>query len=274
MIFLAGLGDTGHSFDEFALPFRDSFHPIAITRRGFGASGHPDSGYDSARRARDILDVMDSLHIDRAILVGHSVAGDELSRFAVDYPQRVQALIYLDAYSYGRDWTNPEVPDARYPKQDRPTPITAADSASVESVMAYIERVFGVRMPRSEVLFQAQFGPDGRLVRFPAPSAGSQVLAETERSEYTRIQAPALGIFAISNSVEELFPNVQTFDEENRRMAQEWSIREQKRSDWQISRFRDELRNSTVVEIPHANHYIHYTKADQVERLMRDFLSR
>ena len=57
MVFLAGLGDTGHAFDKFAARFQDVYRPIAITRRGFGASSHPDSGYDSAARSHEALSV-------------------------------------------------------------------------------------------------------------------------------------------------------------------------------------------------------------------------
>jgi pimeloyl-ACP methyl ester carboxylesterase len=102
LVFLAGLGNTGHVYDDFALRFRDRFHVYAITRRGFGTSSDAADGYDAATRARDIVTVLDSLQIDGAALAGHSVAGDELSKVAATYPARVRALVYLDAYDYGR----------------------------------------------------------------------------------------------------------------------------------------------------------------------------
>jgi pimeloyl-ACP methyl ester carboxylesterase len=37
------------------------------------------------------------MHIDRAHLAGHSVAGAEMTRFAVMFPNRVRKLVYLDA---------------------------------------------------------------------------------------------------------------------------------------------------------------------------------
>jgi pimeloyl-ACP methyl ester carboxylesterase len=44
---------------------------------------------------------MDQLGIDRAVLVGHSIAGEELSAMGTHHPDRVAALIYLDAaYPY------------------------------------------------------------------------------------------------------------------------------------------------------------------------------
>jgi len=37
----------GHIFDDFAPRFTDKFHVLALTRRGWGASGHAPSGIRS-----------------------------------------------------------------------------------------------------------------------------------------------------------------------------------------------------------------------------------
>ena len=44
LVLLAGLGNTAHAYDDFAPALTDRFHVIALTRRGFGESSHPDSG--------------------------------------------------------------------------------------------------------------------------------------------------------------------------------------------------------------------------------------
>src|SRR5437773_4729256 len=86
LVFLAGLGNTAHAWDTFAPRFIDRFHVVAITRRGFGASSHPDDGYDLGTLVNDIRVVLDSLHLQRVSLVGHSIAAEELTRFAVTHP--------------------------------------------------------------------------------------------------------------------------------------------------------------------------------------------
>ena len=45
IVLLAGAGNTAHVFDEFAPKLVGRWHPYAITRRGYGASSHPASGY-------------------------------------------------------------------------------------------------------------------------------------------------------------------------------------------------------------------------------------
>src|SRR6185437_2199321 len=58
IVFLAGQGNTAHAFDDFAPRFTDRYHVVALTRRGFGESSHPASGYDTPRLVEDVRDVV------------------------------------------------------------------------------------------------------------------------------------------------------------------------------------------------------------------------
>ncbi len=49
VVLLAGLGFTAHVFDGFAEKLTDSYHVYGITRRGYGASTRPPSGYTEQR---------------------------------------------------------------------------------------------------------------------------------------------------------------------------------------------------------------------------------
>lgn len=97
LIFIPGLNDTAHIYDDFAPRFVSHYHVYAITRRGCGDSDKPATGYDTSARVGDIAGFMDALSIKRAILAGHSLAGDELTVFAGKYPDRVIKLVYFDA---------------------------------------------------------------------------------------------------------------------------------------------------------------------------------
>ena len=89
VILLAGGGNTAHVFDEFAPRLTTYCHVYGITRRGFGASGFSVPAHAVERLRDDVLAVIDALHIDRAVLVGHSIAGAELSAVASSAPDRV-----------------------------------------------------------------------------------------------------------------------------------------------------------------------------------------
>jgi pimeloyl-ACP methyl ester carboxylesterase len=102
LVLLAGLGNTAHVFDDFAPKLTSEYHVYGITRRGYGASSVPASGYSADRLGDDVLAVLDVLKIDRPVLVGHSIAGEELSSVGTRHPERVAGLVYLDAaYAYG-----------------------------------------------------------------------------------------------------------------------------------------------------------------------------
>jgi non-heme chloroperoxidase len=100
LVFLAGLGNTAHAFDKFAPELTSKYHVYGITRRGFGLSSAPtpaNNNYSADRLGDDALAVLDALKINRPVLVGHSIAGEELSSVGSRHPEKVAGLIYLDA---------------------------------------------------------------------------------------------------------------------------------------------------------------------------------
>lgn len=107
MLLLAGLGNTGHDFFPIIDKLRAKYHVYSMTRRGFGNSTvlpAISETYNADRLGDDVVAVMDALHIVKPILVGHSIAGEELSDIGTRYRQKVAALIYLDAgYWYAMD---------------------------------------------------------------------------------------------------------------------------------------------------------------------------
>jgi non-heme chloroperoxidase len=79
VVLLAGGGDTAHVFDDFAPKLTAHYHVYGITRRGFGASGYAATEHPSDRLGDDMLAVIDAVKLNRPVLVGHSIAGAELS---------------------------------------------------------------------------------------------------------------------------------------------------------------------------------------------------
>jgi pimeloyl-ACP methyl ester carboxylesterase len=97
VVLLAGGGNTAHVFDEFAPKLTANYHVYGITRRGLGASSFSASEPGGGRLGEDVLAVVDALKLNRPVLVGHSIAGAELSSIATSRPDRVAGLVYLDA---------------------------------------------------------------------------------------------------------------------------------------------------------------------------------
>jgi non-heme chloroperoxidase len=101
LVLVPGLGNTAHIFDAVAPKLTAHYHVFGVTRRGFGASSAPASGYGADRLGDDVLAVIEKLAISKPVLAGHSLGGEELSSIGSRFPQKVAGLIYLDAgYSY------------------------------------------------------------------------------------------------------------------------------------------------------------------------------
>jgi pimeloyl-ACP methyl ester carboxylesterase len=104
IVLLSGMGSTAHVFDNFAIKLISNYHVYGITRRGFGTSSAPvpkAENYSADRLGDDVLEVCAALALVRPILIGASIAGEELSSIGSRHSEKVTALIYLDAvYSY------------------------------------------------------------------------------------------------------------------------------------------------------------------------------
>lgn len=266
IVLLTGMGDNAHVYDEFAYQFTDRFHVIGITRRGFGRSSQPADGYDLATRARDDIAVLDKLNIRSAVFVGHSVAGTELSKLATDYPDRVEKLVYLDALDLGSGgW-------ARIPQPPRSPEPTESDLKSVQRLAAESARDDGFRRPLAATCNMIRTDSSGRIVAAITPPAiVEKILGSLQPANYSRIRAPALGIF---NRITPQFraPYYQSLspseqDAFNRSVAA--------LSIWMsgaIQRFRSDVKGSHVVEQVDENHYVYMVSEPLVVREMRRFL--
>ena len=104
VILLAGGGDTAHVFDEFAPKLTANCRVYGITRRGFGASTYSPLDKGGDRLGEDVLAVIRALRLNKPVLVGHSIAGAELSSVATLQPNSIAGVVYLEAaYPYAFD---------------------------------------------------------------------------------------------------------------------------------------------------------------------------
>ncbi|MBY0492487.1 MAG: alpha/beta hydrolase [Gemmatimonadaceae bacterium] len=276
LVFLSGLGNSAHIFDDFALRFRDRFHVVAVTRRGFGRSTNTTGGYDAATRARDIVTVLDSLGARRAVLAGHSIAGDELSTLAATAPERLHALIYLDAYDYGPARVK-EL--ASMPSQEALTPQpSAADSASPAAFARYMTRLknIGGPVPVGELSTLMRFRADGRLEGEVATDAVGKVILGTAVIDFTKVRVPVLGIFNVlpPDRPEVLIDGYWSLPPTLRALADSTYRIGYRVTTTGRERFRTGIPGATIVALTNATHYVFLSAGDRVEQEMRAFLAR
>ncbi len=203
IVLLAGGGNTAHVFDDFAPKLAAYYHVYGITRRGFGASGYAATDHPADRLGDDVVAAIDALHLNRPVLVGHSIAGVELSSVANSHPNRVAGLVYLDAaYSYAfDDGKGGSIMDIQKLQGPQPPPPSKTDLASFDALQKYYERVDGFRFPEAELRAQRESTADGAVGKqFDLPGGALFMPMITGAKKYTAIPLPALVIFANPHS--------------------------------------------------------------------------
>ena len=77
------------------------FTVVAVDQRGVGLSDKPDTGYDTATLAADLVGVMDALDFERFAVVGHDTGFVVAYALAADYAHRVERLVLAETPSFG-----------------------------------------------------------------------------------------------------------------------------------------------------------------------------
>jgi non-heme chloroperoxidase len=213
--------------------------------------------------------VLDSLGLPQVALVGHSIAGDELTAFAGRYPARVTGLVYLDA-AYDHSGIR-----AALRESPPPPPMLPADSASPAAVQAYLLRVYGMRIPETQLRAIGRYNAAGRLVGDVTPQGiDTLMLVGCGHPNYSAVRAPALVIDAVIDSAPQLFPNWATLDRAGRDAARHFTLVLQRWAAMERARVRRELPAAQLVELHGANHYVFFSHPAEVTRATRAFLAR
>lgn len=271
IIFLTGLGNSAHVYQSFAPKFTNNYHVYGITRRGFGQSERTQNGFHVDTLVNDIVKVMDQLQLKKAILVGHSIAGDELSSFARLYPDRLMATIYLDAaYSHAHifdlfgNW--PQLP-------------LGADSltvyASAENIVAYSKKHDGIETPIEEIRATNKFDKTGRLINDTsalASQAFTEIIKFAEPVSYKETQCPSLAIYAKRDNEQEMFRDYPLFDSSRKRQATEAITKWRTYYASETKNYRDNCAKGHILEIPNGHHYIYLSHPAETEAEIRKFL--
>ncbi len=105
IVLLHGTAASLHTWEGWVAALRKTRRVVTLDLPGFGLTG-PFAGayaaddYRGDTYARFVLDVMDALRIERAVLGGNSLGGEIAWRTAALAPQRVERLILVDAAGY------------------------------------------------------------------------------------------------------------------------------------------------------------------------------
>lgn len=93
VVFLPGPTDSWRSYEPVLARLPPQVRAIAVSQRGHGDSDKPAAGYRVQDFAGDVVDLLDSLRVEGAVLAGHSGSCPVVRRVAIDHPERVRGLV-------------------------------------------------------------------------------------------------------------------------------------------------------------------------------------
>jgi len=274
LVLLAGLGNDAHVFDQFAPKLADTFHVYGITRRGFGSSSSPAAvgdAYAADRLGDDVLAIIDFLQLTRPVLVGHSIAGEELSSVGSRHPEKVGGLVYLDAgygyafYDDSRGYLDIDVVDlqrklamlqpGKGPNDTRPV----------------IKDLLGTMLPgverelRDEQAFLQSLPPAMIAGTSTSMPTASQSIITGEQ-KYTTIPVPILAIFAVPH---DMGPSL----DKDPALRAAFDAQDEASTGAQARAFEAGVPSARVVRLGHANHYVFRSNEADVLREIGAFIN-
>jgi non-heme chloroperoxidase len=273
VVLLAGLGNTAHIFDEFAVKLSGTSHVYGITRRGYGASSRPPFGYSEQRLSDDVLSVLDSLKLVRRVLIGHSIAGDELTTLGAQHSDRLGGLVYLDAAADPTESASPQdealfrslpqvMRNSNGPSRD--------DTRSPQAFPDWQMRTVRTPFPESEL--HQNLNPDGSIGGHPGLSAA--IIRGARKRDYSHIRAPILAFSWYPLSVEAQMQQYHLTESGDRAAVAAYYAAEAKITDARIENLKSAPGGARVVVLRGANHYLFISNEADVLGELRSFLAR
>ncbi len=266
ILLLAGLGATAHGYDELAPMLARKHRVVAITRRGSGYSSRPDFGFDTPRLAQDVLQVMDALKLEKVLLVGHSIAGEELTWLGGHHPERFSGLVYLDA-AYDRSGN--AVMKSRQSVLSRSLPpeppIPPEATRNYLAMSALLAERGHVRLTEGELIAMWNVNKPF-LAGTPAMDARTPqaIVAAIEAPDYAAIKVPALAIYAMPDPNKALPSWYDAKDAELKSTLAEIGRIDYDTRRRNIELFRRGVVRGEVLELPNAPHYLIQSNQQQV----------
>lgn len=238
LVMLHGLFGSSENLGNVARELAGEFTVFGLDLRNHGRSPH-GVGMDYATMAGDVLETLDSLGLESAVLLGHSLGGKTAMEVALSAPEHVNRLIVVDIAPVQYDRRhNEELEALRSLDLDGMTSRREADKVLSESLPIPAVRQF---------LLKNLVRADGGL-RWRIP-------IETIHDQYDHIAAAPPSPGPYEGPV--LFVRGGNSDYVTNRHE---------------SVIHERFPNARIETIPDANHWVHVDAPDAFLKLVHDFL--
>jgi non-heme chloroperoxidase len=270
VILIPGLGMTAHSFDAFAVKLSSAHHVYGITPRGIGNSSTPAptaTNYTAARLGADVVAVMAYLKIPKAVLIGHSFGGEELSAVGTAHPEMVSGLIYLDA-AYGYAFYDPRFGNLEIDVRDVRDELATIDPGKLPLDKRDQLRELLSQLPRltkdlESLLKQMNDNPPpSDSSQLPPPQLAAML---TGQQKFTKMTVPVLAIFAYRHQL----PGEGMLQDEQQRKA---AGRDAVFTEEHAEALKAVVPSAHIVRMPNADHFVFNSNESEVLREVDKFI--
>lgn len=271
LILIHGLGDTPYLFEGLAALLKKQFRVIAYSKRGHCKTETYDSNYEIAALVSDLKLLLDSLNISKANLLGWSIGGNEITEFAIQYPERTNRLIYLEA---GYDLSEAAFNLMQQHLTRSPFP----DRADLVSLDAYRNWYHCFWYPdidwnailESNLRTSTQINPDGSIITIPTDDVSKIILQSgmSYHRNYDKIMAPSLILY--TNTFFKAARN-DSASAANYKNLEKEIINPWRHSS--MNRIKTEMKTASIKIIPNGSHVsLIFLSKDEIVESINSFL--
>ena len=237
---------------------KKGYRVIVPDQVGWGMSDRPDIHYSFHLLAYNTKQLLDSLHINKVLLIGHSMGGMLAGRFTMMYPETVEKLILEDPI--GLEDYKRFIPYQTLEKQ-----FEKESKATYSSYLGYQKSYFPVWKPEYEQYVQAQATDldrsDFQMVAWANALTYQMIYEQPVCYEWDRIRQSVLLIVGeLDRTVvgKELLPETRKNDYGNYPQLGK--------------KTRDAMPHCKLIETPGMGHITHIQDPALFEKIVLDFI--
>jgi pimeloyl-ACP methyl ester carboxylesterase len=244
--------------DVMAFLVKAGFRVIVPDQPGWGRSDKPELNYSFHGLSYAMNRLLDSLHIDKVFLVGHSMGGMLAARFAMMYPNKVEKLVLenpIGLEDYKR-FVPYQTIDQLYEKEI---------SATYESYKKYQQSYYPQWKPEYEQYVQAQAEAlkDPEFPRIARVNAITyqMIYEQPVCYEWDRIAAPTLLIIGTADRT--VVGKALLSDDDKNKYGQYPAL---------AQKTKEQIPNALLLELPGIGHIPHIQDPEQFKQVLLTFL--
>lgn len=253
IIFIHGLGSYLPAWDKNIAELRQHYRCIAIDLPGYGKSGKQVPELSMGFYAQTVLELMDKLNLKQATLAGHSMGGQIAITASLKQPQRIKYLVLVapagfetftqEQHQLFKMTVTPESVQKTTPEQ-----VLANFKANFHRMPTDVQHMIDDRLKMAE---SEQFAAYSSTV---AGGVAAMVDAPVYE-DLPRLQTPTLILFGENDA---LIPNRYFNPTLTTQTVAE--------------RGRNRIKNSQLVMVPAAGHFLQYEQPELFNQAVRSFL--